>query len=69
MLLWNVDHLNDARHLIVFRLTWEYGIPNVQFSHYATEAPHINGASIGYSKHNFWGTIEPGLYIGVDTLV
>lgn len=59
------SHLHDAGQLVYLILAWEQRVARVQFSHDATQAPHINGHVVGMTKDHFWGSVEPTLDIGV----
>jgi len=65
----DVDHLDDAGHLIVLGLAREDGVADVELSHDAAEAPHVDRACVGDAKHDLGGPVEPGLDIGVDPLI
>lgn len=63
------NHLEDARHLVILRVTREYWITYIQLCHDATEAPHINGRSVGNAQHDLRCSVKPGLDIGVDSFI
>jgi hypothetical protein len=69
VLLGNAYHLHDARHLVVLRVTREYGISNIQLCHDAAKGPHINGTVVRNPQHDLWCSVKSRLNVSVDALI
>lgn len=52
-----------------FIFSWKYREPCVQFSQYASEAPHIYCVCVRYPKYYFRCSIESRLYICIYPLI
>ena len=62
----NLHHIRELLRLIFAREKW---VASVKLCHDTAETPHIDGCGVGNAQYDLWRTIEPGLDIGVDTLV
>ena len=58
-LVWDADHFDQPGHLIVFAISREYWIPDIEFRHDAAERPHVDGAVVGNAQHDLRCSVEP----------
>ena len=54
-------YFHNTRHLLFFIFACEKRKANIEFVEDADKRPHIYSRSIFYAKHDFWGSIKPGL--------
>ena len=62
----NLHHICELLRLIFAREKW---VASVKLCHDAAETPHVDGRGVGNTQYDLWRTVEPGLDIGVDTLI
>ena len=62
-------HFHHQGHVILFILSREKRVTNVQLVEDAAKAPHVNGMVVGDAKYNLWSPIESRLNIGINLLI
>ncbi len=55
--------------MVLFVLAREQRVPHIEFVKDTAEAPHVDGCVVGDAQHDFWGSVESGLNVGVDLFV
>lgn len=66
---WNTLDLHHECHVVLFILSWEQWIANVQLVEDAAKTPHVNGSAIGDAEDNLWRSIESRLDIRINLLI
>ena len=63
------DNLHQQHQLLMLRLSREDGHSSIQLDQYTPHRPHIYRSSEWYAEHDLWSSVEPRLYVSVNTLI